>query len=118
MYEGIPYLSILLNLKTNETILCLINLQTKNYISYYSLQELEPSDYMYFLELTQSWFLKCPLIPISLYYKKEFRKLNYCKHFMFSGDFQIIGGFNGTNLKNISEKRIKRKIIHIDQLSH
>lgn len=114
MYEGIPYFTILLNKKTDETILCLINLLSKNYISYYVINELNADDYVNFFNMAQSWWVKCPIIPISLYYKKEFKDLNYCKHYMFNGDYQVIGGFSGTNLKHLSEKRIKRKLIHLD----
>ena len=54
MYEGIPYFTILLNKKTDTTILCLINLLSKNYISYYVVNELNADDYVKFFNLAQS----------------------------------------------------------------
>ncbi len=114
MYENIPYLSILFDKKTEETILCLIQLLSKNCISYYVINDLRPEDCVTFFKLSEDWFRKCPLIPISLYHREAFRQFKYCKHYMFTGDYQIIGGFNGVNLKYLSEKRIKRKIIHLD----
>lgn len=114
MYENIPYLTILYDKKTEETILCLIQLLSKNCISYYIINELKAEDYIPFFSLAETWWNRCPIIPISLYYREQFKSFNYCKHHMFSGDYQIIGGFTGVNLKYLSEKRIKRKIIHID----
>lgn len=114
MYKNIPYLSILYDKKNETTIVCLIQLLSRNCISYYTINELKPYDYLYFFKLAENWWNRCPIIPISLYYREMFQRFKYCKHHMFSGDYQIIGGFNGVNLKYLSEKRIKRKIIHID----
>lgn len=114
MNENIPYLSVLYDKKNNSTILCLIQLLSKNCISYYTINDLLASDYIQFFKLAETWWNRCPMIPISLYHREAFKKYNYCKHFMFTGDYQLIGGFSGVNLKYLSEKRIKRKIIHLD----
>ena len=114
MYENIPYLTILLNKKSEKTIVCLIQLLSKSYISYYDINELTSEDYEPFFNLSNIWFKRCPLIPISLYYRDVFKKFNYCRHNLETGTFQIIGGFSGMNLKYLCEKRIKRKIIHLE----
>lgn len=114
MYKNIPYLTILHNKKTDESILCLIQLLSKNCISYYTINDLKQEDYIDFFNLAETWWNRCPIIPISLYYREQFKHFKYCKHHMFTGDYQIIGGFSGVNLKYLSEKRIKRKIIHLD----
>ena len=114
MYENIPYLSILYDKKTEETILCLIQLLSKNCISYYTINDLLPDDCVNFFKLAETWWNRCPMIPISLYHREAFKRYKYCKHYMFTGDYQVIGGFSGVNLKYLSEKRIKRKIIHLD----
>lgn len=114
MYRNVPYLTILQNKKSDETILCLIQLLSKNCISYYTINDLKQEDYIDFFNLADTWWNRCPIIPISLYYREQFKHFKYCKHHMFTGDYQIIGGFSGVNLKYLSEKRIKRKIIHLD----
>ena len=114
MYNNIPYLTVLYDKKTEETILCLIQLLSKNCISYYVINDLKSDDYVTFFQLAELWWNRCPIIPISLYYREHFKNFGYCKHHMFTGDYQIIGGFTGVNLKYLSEKIIKRKIIHID----
>lgn len=114
MYENIPYLSILYDKKEDKTILCLIQLLTKNCISFYKINDLKGDDYFNFFDLATIWWKRCPLIPISLYFKNEFKKYKYCRHHLYSNDYEIIGGFSGVNLKYLSEKRIKRKLFHID----
>lgn len=114
MYENVPYLTILYDKVKDKTILCLINLLSKNYISYYEINAIHHDDMIKFFQMTENWWIKCPLFPVSLYYKDEFKPFNYSKKYMFNGNYQIIGGFTGVNLKSLSEKRIKRKIIHID----
>ena len=114
MYENIPYVTILLNKKTEKTNICLIQVLSKSYISYYDINELTSEDYEPFFNLSNIWFKRSPLIPISLYYRDVFKKFNYCRHYLETGTFQIIGGFTGMNLKYLCEKRIKRKIVHLD----
>lgn len=114
MFKNVPYLTILQNKKTDETILCLIQLLSKNCISFYTINDLKSEDYIEFFNLAETWWNRCPIIPISLYYREQFKNYKYCKHHIFAGDYQIIGGFSGVNLKYLSEKRIKRKVIHID----
>lgn len=114
MYENIPYLSILYDKKEEKTILCLIQLLTKNCVSYYVINELKENDYVDFFTFSNHWWKHCPLIPISLYFRNEFNRFKYCKHHLYANDYQVIGGFSGVNLKYLSEKRIKRKMIHLD----
>ena len=114
MYQNAPYLTVLLDKRYNNNILCLIQLLSKSAVSYYSVNEVKASDYLTFFSLADNWFKKCPMIPISLYYKNDFKKFNYCKHILFNGEFQYAGGFSGANLQCLSEHRIKRRIIHID----
>lgn len=114
MYESIPYLSVLYNKKDETTVVCLIQLLTKNCVSYYDINGLKTEDYQTFFNLSECWWKRCPLIPISLYYRNEFKKFNYCKSHLYTNDYQIIGGFSGVNLKYLSEKRIKRKMLHLD----
>lgn len=114
MYQNAPYLTVLLDKKTDSSILCLIQLLSKTAVSYYTINELYAQDYLNFFTMADNWFKKCPMIPISLYYKNDFDRFNYCKHILFTGEFQYAGGFSGANLKCLSEKRIKRKIIHLD----
>lgn len=116
MYTQAPFLSILYNKKSDKTILCLIQLLTKNCVSFYEINELKPEDYGNFFVLADIWWKRCPILPISLYHKGVFKKYDYCKHHIFANDFQIIGGFSGVNLKYISEKRIKRKLIQMDYI--
>lgn len=113
MIKDAPYLSVLYNKKTDSTTLCLIQLLSKSGVSYYPINEVSQEDLVLFFSLAESWWQKCPLLPISLYYKEQFKKFLYCKKFSFAGDYQIIGGFSGVNLKYLSEKRIKRRLIHI-----
>ena len=117
MYQTAPYLTVLLDKKTDDSILCLIQLLSKSAVSYYTINEIRAHDYLKFFSLADNWFKKCPMIPISLYYKNDFRQFNYCKHVMEHGEYQYAGGFSGANLKCLSEKRIKRKIIHLDDSS-
>lgn len=114
MTNTVPYFSDILNKKTNEKFICLIQLISKNYISYYTLKEIKKSDQQYFLKLVDTWWKNSPNIPISLYYKSIFDQFNYCKHHLANNDYVIEKGFCGNKLKNLSEKRIKRKLIHID----
>lgn len=109
-----PYLTKIFLKKTNEYAIALIQAITKNYISYYSLKSLKPMDKESFLRLTENWWKKSPNLPISIYYQELFDRFNYCKKHLPTTDYQIVAGFDGIKLKNLSEKRIKRKIIHIE----
>ena len=109
-----PYLSIIFNKKYNKSFLVVLHLISKNYISYYNINELSGNDYITFMYKVREWYKTNPVLPISIYYKNEFDQYDYCKHYMFTSDCEIIDGYEGINLKNIVEKRIKRKIINIE----
>lgn len=112
MYLKAPYLTIIYDKRQMKTVIGLVQLLSKNCISYYDINELKQSDYLNFFSMANIWWKTCPIIPISLYFG-NFKKYNYCKHYIYTNDYQIIGGFSGVNLKTLSEKRIKRKILII-----
>lgn len=114
MFNDYPFLSKINNKKTEEEFICLIQTISKNYISFFSLNDIKSLDKIKFLSLCDKWWKNANDMPITLYYKTEFDEYNYCKHHMNNNDYEIIDGFIGINLKNLSEKRIKRKIIHIE----
>lgn len=114
MTPKLPYLTVIFNKKTSETILCLIQAVSKNYISFYPLSQLKSRDKEMFFFLTEKWWKKEPSLPITIYYQDLFSKFDYCKKYLGNNDYNIVDGFGGINLKNLSEKRIKRKIIHLD----
>ena len=109
-----PFLSTIYNKKTDETFIGLIQIISKNYISYYSVNELRPQDKSIFISMVKNWWKNEPSIPISLYYKDVFNKFNYILHYLSTNDYNILNGFSGINLKNMLEKRIKRKLIHLE----
>lgn len=109
-----PYLTEIYNKKTDTTFICLIQSVSKNYISYYYLNDLKYMDRERFIRLADNWWKKEPTLPISIYYQNIFDQFDYCKKCLNNNDYIIIQGFEGIKLKNLSEKRIKRKIIHLD----
>lgn len=110
-----PYLSVILNKKTKEEIVCLIQSVSKQYISFYEVDRLKAMDVDSFIRLADNWWTKDNTIPISLYYKDIFNRFNYVKTFLDNNDYDFVQGFKGIKLKNTSDKRIKRKLIHIDE---
>lgn len=114
MTINLPFLSEIYNKKNNKTQICLIHVVTKNEISLYNLKELKPSDRTSFLSLVSKWWKTASYLPISIYYQDLFDRYEYCKHHYSVNDLNIISGFEGIKLKNLSEKRIKRKIIHLE----
>ena len=110
----LPYLTLIFNKKTNDNILCLIQSVSKNYISYYSLSDLKEKDKSLLFAYADKWWKSASTLPISVYYKNNFNQFDYCKKYMNTSDCVILSGFEGITLKNLSEKRIKRKVIHLD----
>lgn len=92
----------------------LVNVITKNSVSYYDLCELKDGDKDFFFNMADNWWNNSKLYPISLYYRDVFQKVNYCKKYVFNSDYMIVGGFKGVILKDLYEKRIKRKIINLE----
>lgn len=114
MLETTPFLTNILDKKTGNQYLCVIQLASKNYVSFYDLNELKPDDGIVFLKLAKSWWNKCPIIPISIYHREYFKKFNYAKKWLASNNYKIISGFPGINLKSLAEKRIKRTLVHYE----
>lgn len=115
MNHNFPYLTKIFNKKTNEEIICLILSISKNYFSYYNVLELKKEDREEFFSKVNSWFKREPILPVSIYYQDSFDKFDYCKHYLGNNDYNFIEGFEGIKLKNLSERRIKRKIIHLEE---
>lgn len=109
-----PYLTEIYNKKTDEKFICLIQSVSKNYVSYYYLDKLKAMDRERFIRLAENWWKNEPMLPISIYYQNIFDQFDYCKYHLSNNDYSILQGFEGIKLKNLSEKRIKRKILHLD----
>ena len=114
MLEKYPFLSIIYNKNKGSNIIVLIQLLSKYHISYYNINELKNNDLKEFFNMVQGWWNKKPLMPISLYYKESFDKFNYCKEYIETKDYSFVKGFPGVTLKNLSEKRIKRKVFKFE----
>lgn len=104
---------MVLNTKTNASCFALINIISKEAISFYELSRLDVDEYDIFMDLAQNWWNKCPIIPISVYYHAEFKAFEHAKRILYQGEYKITAGFSGASLSNLCEKRIKRKIITI-----
>ena len=102
------------NKKTDENTVCLIQSISKNYISFYDVSLLKAMDRERFVRLAENWWKTQPTLPISVFYQGIFDQFDYTKKCLESNTYLILKGFYGIKLKNLSEKRIKRKVIHID----
>jgi len=109
-----PFLTEIYNKKTDSNIVCLIQSISKNYISFYDVTLLKAMDRERFVRLTENWWKKEPTIPVSLYYQGIFDQFDYARKYLENNTYIILKGFEGIKLKNLSEKRIKRKVIHLD----
>lgn len=109
-----PYLSVILNKKTNDLIVCLIQVISKQHISFYDVDKIKQKDRPKFIEMANRWWNMQPSLPISIYYQELFNQFDYCKSYLANNEYTIEQGFEGIKLKNLSDKRIKRKVVHID----
>jgi hypothetical protein len=109
-----PFLTVILNKKTKEEVVCVVQIVSKQYISFYNVDKLLPMDRQRFARLADQWWKNEPSLPISLYYPRMFDQFNYTKEFLETSEYTIEQGFQGVSLKNLAEKRIKRKVIHLD----
>lgn len=116
MVYTIPFLSYLIDTKTNITKYCLINLISKDTISFYNIHKLEPDEYNDFMLLAEKWWNSCPIIPISVFYHYEIKRFEHIKEIIMDNNYKILKGFSGVSLNNLTDKRIKRHIINIDML--
>ena len=114
MLEKHPYLSVIYNKNRDSKMLVLIQLLSKQHISYYDINKLKDEDIKEFFRMVINWWKKNPTIPISLYYKDLFKKFDYTKEYLENKEYEVIDGYKGVSLKNLSEKRIKRKIIKFE----
>ena len=111
--QTFPFLSMIEDTKHGTSCFALINIVSKEAISFYELTKLSLDEYDTFMALSKNWWNKCPIIPISVYYHNEFKVFEHTKRLLYHGDYKIVGGFNGASLSNLCEKRIKRKIVTI-----
>lgn len=109
-----PYLTVLYNKFAEKEMVVLIQIITKQHISFYDVKKIKFEDLNTFFAMVQKWWKQEPTMPISLYYKDDFNKFDYVKSFIDVKDCEIISGFQGVQLKNLSEKRIKRKLIKFE----
>lgn len=109
-----PYLSVILNKKTNEQILCLVQIISKSYVSFYDMKKIKDDDKDDFIKLSNIWWNLNRSLPISVYYQNLFNKFNYAKSYLANNEYILADGYEGVRLKNLADKRIKRKVIHLD----
>jgi len=112
--QTFPFLSMIQDTKRGTSCFALINIISKEAISFYELTKLNVDEYDNFMLLAQNWWNKCPIIPISVYYHNEFKEFEHAKRILYHGDYKVSAGFSGASLSNLCEKRIKRKIITIN----
>lgn len=112
--EEYPFVSVIYNKKEEISTSVVINLISKQHISYFRINKLKSNDFNGFFNMVINWWKREPEIPLSLYYKDQIKKYNYALEYLENKDYEVISGFPGTNLKNLSEKRIKRKVITIE----
>lgn len=112
--QTFPFLSMIQDTKRGTSCFALINIISKEAISFYELTKLNVDEYDNFMLLAQNWWNKCPIIPISVYYHTEFKEFEHAKRILYHGDYKVPAGFSGASLSNLCEKRIKRKIITIN----
>lgn len=111
--QTFPFLSMIEDTKHGTSCFALINIISKEAISFYELTKLTIDEYDNFMLLAQNWWNRCPIIPISVYYHAEFKEFEHAKHILYHGDYKVLAGFSGASLSNLCEKRIKRKIVTI-----
>lgn len=108
------YFTKILNKKIDNEMLVVVQLKSKKYISYYDLNKFKPMDLPRFIRLCDNWWVNEPTIPVSLYYKDIFDQFEYALDCLGYNEYECVGGFEGVSLKNMSEKRIKRRVINIE----
>lgn len=114
MVYTVPFLSFIINTRTDESFFCVINLISKNTISFFNIGKIETmEEYDKFMNMAQKWWDSCPIIPISVYYNYEIKKFDYIKEIINNNEYKILKGFSGVSLNNLTDKRIKRHIINI-----
>lgn len=114
LLELYPFITVIYNKKINAQYPVVVDLISKHYISFYNLNELDKKSRHELLDICNLWYKKDIKIPLSLYYKESIKNFSKYLEYLENNEYEIVEGFKGTNLKNLSEKRIKRKVIHLD----
>lgn len=117
MSYSIPFLSYIVDTKNNTSKYGLINLISKNTMSYYAIEKLNMDEYENFMELANNWWKTSPIIPISVYYHYDFKKFEKVKEVIFDNNYKIVKGFSGVSLNNLTDKRIKRHLVNVDLIA-
>lgn len=109
-----PFVSVLKHKKTGELYTAIIQDISKTTISFFNLYTIyKAGDIVKVVNLSNAWWNSQPFIPVSVFYREKFDRYNYARHHYSVNDIEIISGFKGIRLKDISERRIKRKLITI-----
>lgn len=107
-----PYVSILYDKKMDDKFIGIIQNISKSYTSFYDILKIKKNnDLNKFITLTNIWWNSTNDIPLCLYYREKFDIFDYAKRHIPTNDISVITGWEGISLKNLAEKRIKRKII-------
>lgn len=108
-----PYISKIYNKKTGEKFTCIIQNISKNYVSFIDLNIVKKSELPLLFNMADKWWNVNNTIPLCIHYRDDFDRFDYAKKVAISNDMILEDGWEGIRLKQISEKRIKRKIINI-----
>ena len=112
--ENYPFISVIFNKKIDMNMYVVINLISKQHISYYNIRKIPQDELSEFFSLVVNWWKHNPQLPLNLYYTEDMDDFDYALEFLENKDYNLVAGNQGTNLKNLSEKRIKRKLITIE----
>ena len=112
--ESYPFISVIFNKKIDMNMYVVINLISKQHISYYNIRKIHQNDLSEFFSLVVNWWKHNPQLPLNLYYTEDMDDFDYALEYLENKDYNFVSGNLGTNLKNLSEKRIKRKLITIE----
>ena len=107
-----PYISLLYDKKMNKRYFGIIQNISKSYTSFYDILKLKQNnDLSKIISLSDIWWNSTNDIPLCLYYREKFDIFDYAKQHIPTNDISVVNGWEGISLKNLAEKRIKRKII-------
>lgn len=112
--ESYPFISVIFNKKIDMNMYVVINLISKQHISYYNIRKIHQNKLSEFFSLVVNWWKHNPQLPLNLYYTEDMDDFDYALEYLENKDYNFVSGNLGTNLKNLSEKRIKRKLITIE----
>ena len=110
--DVLTYFLILFHSKEKEVELKME--QKSFYSSECILSEIHQDELSEFFSLVVNWWKHNPQLPLNLYYTEDMDDFDYALEYLENKDYNFVSGNLGTNLKNLSEKRIKRKLITIE----